>query len=368
MAVAMLTLCDLCGLPAHAPLGADMAGHSHVFCCAGCRQVYQILLESDQIGEGQDPTQTTLYRQCLEMGLIARPSDDLVGGVLAPPFGGEEGGASPPPTRIAGRLPPRRHPRSRLPDRRDVVLRLRLAHRTRPRRRQGGRAQPRLLCLRRRQGYLQACPRLARNTRGDDQEPGLYGRALRGRGWPGGQPSGPCPPGAVRPGRRRAHLRRQRRHVSTPLLRRLLPEAGPLRSGHPLAAPDRNGPLPARPGGRLADLRAGLGGGPARRGDHGDAHRPGRLGRLRLQRLGRRAGRRPRLLRHGRHAYRSGAGRQARGGGGAARRHGCHRPPVRPAAQESVSEDAGRPRGLGGPGEARGGRPRLGPARRAHPL
>ena len=26
-----------------------------------------------KIGEGQDPTQTTLYQQCLQMGLIARP-------------------------------------------------------------------------------------------------------------------------------------------------------------------------------------------------------------------------------------------------------------------------------------------------------
>ncbi len=68
----MMTLCDLCGLPARAPLSADVGGQARVFCCAGCRQVYQILLESDQIGEGQDPTQTALYRQCLEMGLIAR--------------------------------------------------------------------------------------------------------------------------------------------------------------------------------------------------------------------------------------------------------------------------------------------------------
>ena len=75
MAVATQTLCDLCGLPAHAPIAAQIGGASHAFCCAGCRQVYQILLESDQIGEGQDPTQTTLYQQCLQMGLIARPED-----------------------------------------------------------------------------------------------------------------------------------------------------------------------------------------------------------------------------------------------------------------------------------------------------
>ena len=75
MAVAVQTqlLCDLCGLPARAPIAAEIGEQSHTFCCAGCRQVYQILAESDQIGEGQDPTQTTLYQQCLQMGLIARP-------------------------------------------------------------------------------------------------------------------------------------------------------------------------------------------------------------------------------------------------------------------------------------------------------
>ena len=69
------TLCDLCGLPAPVPLSAEIGGQSHTFCCSGCRQVYQILIESDQISAGQDPTQTTLYQQCLQMGLIARPEE-----------------------------------------------------------------------------------------------------------------------------------------------------------------------------------------------------------------------------------------------------------------------------------------------------
>jgi len=69
-------LCDLCGLPARAPLAAEIGDRAHTFCCAGCRQVYQILVESDQIGAGQDPTQTTLYQQCLQMGLIARPEEE----------------------------------------------------------------------------------------------------------------------------------------------------------------------------------------------------------------------------------------------------------------------------------------------------
>ncbi len=71
--------CDLCGLPARAPIRAEVGACPHTFCCAGCRQVYQILVESDQLGDGADPTGTALYQQCLQMGLIARPdapSDD----------------------------------------------------------------------------------------------------------------------------------------------------------------------------------------------------------------------------------------------------------------------------------------------------
>ncbi len=84
--------CDLCGLPARAPIAAEIGAKAFTFCCAGCRQVYQILAESDQIGGGQDPTQTALYRQCLELGLIARPNDSP----LAPPLLGT-GGPGPLP-------------------------------------------------------------------------------------------------------------------------------------------------------------------------------------------------------------------------------------------------------------------------------
>ncbi len=78
MAVAIQnqTLCDLCRLPVRAAIAADIGGAGRTFCCAGCRQVYQILAESDQLGMGQDPTETTLYQQCLQMGLIARPNTD----------------------------------------------------------------------------------------------------------------------------------------------------------------------------------------------------------------------------------------------------------------------------------------------------
>jgi heavy metal translocating P-type ATPase len=98
-----VALCDLCGLPAHAPLAARVGEQAHTFCCAGCRQVYQILIESDQLGAGQDPTQTTLYQQCLQMGLIARPED----GPPAPNSGGVGlGKASFPPPVLSSPTPP----------------------------------------------------------------------------------------------------------------------------------------------------------------------------------------------------------------------------------------------------------------------
>ncbi len=122
--------CDLCGLSARRPILASLGGTSRAFCCSGCRQVYQILLESHALDNGQDPTQTTLYQQCLQMGLIARPQEGLPGGnnvgaglaVLSDPVlsdpapGGSaemgqaehgamgQGGASPAPTRRADAL------------------------------------------------------------------------------------------------------------------------------------------------------------------------------------------------------------------------------------------------------------------------
>ena len=87
MAVATaVTVCDLCGLAAHQPLPATIDGAARVFCCQGCRQVYQILAESHALDQGQDPTQTSLYQQCLEMGLIARPEGSAVSFASPAPY------------------------------------------------------------------------------------------------------------------------------------------------------------------------------------------------------------------------------------------------------------------------------------------
>ena len=67
------TLCDLCGLPARAPLAAQIGDRAHTFCCAGCRQVYQILSRKrpDRGGPGPDPDDA--LPAVLADGLIARP-------------------------------------------------------------------------------------------------------------------------------------------------------------------------------------------------------------------------------------------------------------------------------------------------------
>src|SRR5262249_46250853 len=53
--------CTLCALPSG---GAK-------FCCAGCENVYAILLESGVVAIGQDFRDTELFRQSFKLGLVA---------------------------------------------------------------------------------------------------------------------------------------------------------------------------------------------------------------------------------------------------------------------------------------------------------
>ena len=67
--------CTLCGLPsAEAP-----------FCCAGCENVYAILLESGVVTSGQNFRDTELFQRSLALGLISTGA------------GGPSGGATPAP-------------------------------------------------------------------------------------------------------------------------------------------------------------------------------------------------------------------------------------------------------------------------------
>ncbi len=57
--------CSLCGLESGA--GA--------FCCAGCQNVYAILLESGVLASGENFRESALYRESLRLGLISRPAE-----------------------------------------------------------------------------------------------------------------------------------------------------------------------------------------------------------------------------------------------------------------------------------------------------
>jgi len=57
--------CTLCGLDSG----------SAPFCCAGCENVYAILLESGVVASGQNFRDTDLFRQSLQLGLISRRAE-----------------------------------------------------------------------------------------------------------------------------------------------------------------------------------------------------------------------------------------------------------------------------------------------------
>ncbi len=71
--------CDLCGLPLRA--GSHPATHgdrTYRFCCQGCRQVFNILIEASDAGDPAGFRQTELFKQCQEMGIIPRSEADLL--------------------------------------------------------------------------------------------------------------------------------------------------------------------------------------------------------------------------------------------------------------------------------------------------
>jgi len=65
MAAAVDLRCALCAEPC--PQGEE-------YCCAGCRNVHSILLESGAIQEGQDPRQTDLFQRSLALGIVSNAS------------------------------------------------------------------------------------------------------------------------------------------------------------------------------------------------------------------------------------------------------------------------------------------------------
>jgi heavy metal translocating P-type ATPase len=85
MTAAVQLKCDLCSLDCgRHPLTRRFAAADRSFCCAGCLNVYAILLESGVIATGQDFRETEVYRQSLRLGLISNPQEAVPSGIAPP--------------------------------------------------------------------------------------------------------------------------------------------------------------------------------------------------------------------------------------------------------------------------------------------
>jgi heavy metal translocating P-type ATPase len=71
-------LCDLCGLPLrYGAITAVFSGNTHSFCCLGCRQVFNILIEATDAPDPNTFKETDLFKQCQEKGIIPKSEADL---------------------------------------------------------------------------------------------------------------------------------------------------------------------------------------------------------------------------------------------------------------------------------------------------
>jgi cation transport ATPase len=70
--------CDLCGLPLrNQSISADFAEKPYFFCCLGCRQVFNILIEATDSTNPAGFKETQLFKQCQAKGIIPRTEADL---------------------------------------------------------------------------------------------------------------------------------------------------------------------------------------------------------------------------------------------------------------------------------------------------
>lgn len=70
--------CDLCGLAIrrHA-IASDISGKAFRFCCAGCRQVFHMLLGASDSADPASFKSTELFKKCKEMGIVPASEADL---------------------------------------------------------------------------------------------------------------------------------------------------------------------------------------------------------------------------------------------------------------------------------------------------
>jgi heavy metal translocating P-type ATPase len=72
-------VCDLCGLSLrHGQVAGVFYGKTYHFCCNGCRQVFNILLEASDGSGPETFKQSGLFKQCREKGIIPKSEAELV--------------------------------------------------------------------------------------------------------------------------------------------------------------------------------------------------------------------------------------------------------------------------------------------------
>ncbi|MDF1590128.1 MAG: heavy metal translocating P-type ATPase [Desulfobacterales bacterium] len=72
--------CDLCGLPlGHAAISLDISPKTYCFCCPGCRQVFNLLLEAAGSADPKTFRDTELFQKCRDIGIIPQSEEDLIG-------------------------------------------------------------------------------------------------------------------------------------------------------------------------------------------------------------------------------------------------------------------------------------------------
>ena len=70
--------CDLCSLPLrHDGYSSTYRKKKFRFCCRGCQQVFQLLMESTDRINPSSFQETEIFRKCQEMGIIPRTEQDL---------------------------------------------------------------------------------------------------------------------------------------------------------------------------------------------------------------------------------------------------------------------------------------------------
>jgi heavy metal translocating P-type ATPase len=71
-------VCDLCGLSLrHGQVSATFNAKTYHFCCTGCRQVFNILLEASDGGSPEAFKQSELFKQCRDKGIIPKSEAEL---------------------------------------------------------------------------------------------------------------------------------------------------------------------------------------------------------------------------------------------------------------------------------------------------